>query len=75
MSTPTEAIRDKSMANNREYQRLFEEHGRYAAELDRLEAKPFLTEDEKLEEVRLKKLKLRLKDQMALLLRSGKPAA
>lgn len=75
MSTPTETIRDKSMANNMEYQRLFEEHGRYAAELDRLEAKAYLTEDEKVEEVRLKKLKLRLKDRMATLLSSGKPVA
>ena len=75
MSTPTEAIRDNSMANNQEYQRLYEEHGRYAAELDRLEAKSFLTEDEKLEEVRLKKLKLHLKDQMAAVLKGSKPAA
>ena len=75
MSTPTEAIRDKSMANNQEYQRLYEEHGRYAAELDRLEAKPFLTEEEQVEEIRLKKLKLRLKDQMAAILSSGKPVA
>jgi len=75
VSTPTEAIRDNSMANNQEYLRLHEEHGRYAAELDRLETKSFLTEDEKLEEVRLKKLKLRLKDQMAAILKSGKPAA
>ncbi len=75
MSTPTEAIRDKSMANSMEYRRLHEEHGRYAAELDRLESKSFLTEEEKLEEVRLKKLKLHLKDQMVALLRSGKPAA
>jgi len=75
VSTPTEAIRDNSMAHNPEFQRLYEEHGRYAAELDRLEAKSFLTEDEKLEEVRLKKIKLRLKDQMAAVLNGGKPAA
>lgn len=75
MSTPTEAIRDNSMANNPEYQRLFAEHSRYAAELDRLEAKSFLTEQEKIEEVRLKKLKLRLKDQMAAILKGGKSAA
>jgi uncharacterized protein YdcH (DUF465 family) len=70
VSTPTEAIRDNSMANNLEYQRLQEEHSRYAAELERLEAKPYLTEAEQLEEVRLKKLKLRLKDRMAALLRN-----
>jgi uncharacterized protein YdcH (DUF465 family) len=75
VSTPTEVIRDKSMANSVEYQRLHEEHGRYAAELDRLEAKSFLTEEEKLEEVRLKKLKLHLKDQMAAILKSGRSAA
>ncbi len=74
MSTPTEVIRDNSMANNPEYQRLYEEHGRYAAELDLLEAKSYLTEAEKIEEVRLKKLKLRLKDQMAAVLNGGKPA-
>ena len=75
MSTPTEAIRDKSMVKNTEYQRLHDEHGRYAAALDLLEAKSFLTETEKLEEVRLKKLKLHLKDQMAAMLKSSKPAA
>jgi uncharacterized protein YdcH (DUF465 family) len=32
--------------------------------LDELEALPHLTEQEQVEEVRLKKLKLRLKDQM-----------
>ena len=63
------------MANNQEYQRLYEEPGRYAAELDRLAAKPFLTEEEQVEEIRLKKLKLRLKDQMAAILSSGKPVA
>jgi uncharacterized protein len=75
VSTPTEVIRDNSMANNPEYQRLYEEHGRYAAQLDRLEAKSYLTEEEKVEEVRLKKLKLHLKDQMASVLKSGKSAA
>jgi len=75
VSTPTEAVRDKLTADNDEYQRLHEEHGRYAAELERLETKPFLNEQEQLEEIRLKKLKLRLKDQMAALLKSGMTAA
>ncbi len=71
MSTPTEAIREELMANNAEYRRLREEHTRYASQLDLLAAKIFLTEDEKLDEVRLKKLKLRVKDQMELLVRQA----
>jgi len=64
MSSPTEAIREHLMANNQEYQRLREEHTRYAAQLDQLSSKTYLSEHDKLEEIRLKKLKLRVKDQM-----------
>ena len=41
-----------------------QEHSLYARRLDTLRSKLFLTDSEQLEEVRLKKLKLRLKDQM-----------
>ena len=71
MSTPAEAIREELMANNPEYRRLREEHTRFASQLDQLAAKIFLSEEEKLEEVRLKKLKLRVKDQMELLVRQA----
>jgi uncharacterized protein YdcH (DUF465 family) len=40
------------------------EHSQYSQRLEQLTEKRFLTDDEKIEEVRLKKLKLRLKDQM-----------
>jgi uncharacterized protein YdcH (DUF465 family) len=46
------------------FQRLVQEHSQYSQRLESLTQKRYLTEDEKLEEVRLKKLKLRLKDQM-----------
>jgi len=75
VSTPTEAVRVKVMADNEEYRRLHEAHSKYAAELEQLEAKLFLTEDEQLEEVRLKKLKLRLKDQMTALAKHSVTAA
>ena len=71
MSTLAEAIREELMANNPEYRRLREEHTQYASQLNQLAAKNFLTEEEKLEEVRLKKLKLRVKDRMELLVRQA----
>jgi len=45
-----------------ELDRLHAEHQRYARRLEELLQKPYLTEDEQLEEVRLKKLKLHAKD-------------
>jgi uncharacterized protein YdcH (DUF465 family) len=71
VSTPTEAIREQLMAGNDEYRRLRDEHTRYASQLQQLTSKPFLTEQEQVEEVRLKKLKLRVKDQMELLVRQA----
>lgn len=44
--------------------RLCQEHSLYERRLDKLRAKPFPTEAEQMEEVRLKKLKLSLKDKM-----------
>ena len=65
MSTLSEAIRMRSMASNPEYQQLANQHAQYAALLDQLSSKRYLTEQEQLEEIRLKKMKLRLKDEMA----------
>ena len=45
-----------------EIDRLHSEHHRYTQRLEELLQKPYLSEDEQLEEVRLKKLKLHAKD-------------
>ena len=71
MSTPTEAVREQLMAGNEQYRRLREEHARYKIQLNELSAKLYLSDEEQAEEVRLKKLKLRLKDQMELLVRQA----
>jgi len=71
VSTPTEAVREQLMAGNEQYRRLREEHTRYAIQLDTLSAKARLSVEEQAEEVRLKKLKLRAKDQMELLVRQA----
>jgi len=52
------------MATNEEFRRLATQHSEYAKKLDALEARPHLTDEEQMEETRLKKMKLRLKDQM-----------
>ena len=59
-----EELKAHLMSTNEEYQRLASQHSDYARQLDALEALPHLTSDQELEETRLKKLKLRLKDQM-----------
>ena len=56
--------RDQLLTSHDEFRRLVQEHSQYSQRLESLTQKRYLTEDEKLEEVRLKKLKLRLKDQM-----------
>jgi hypothetical protein len=61
MATP---VRDQLLATSDEFRQLVQEHAQYAQRLDSLTTKKYLSEDEKLEEIRLKKLKLRLKDQM-----------
>jgi hypothetical protein len=57
-------VRDQLLATNDEFRRLSQEHSEYQQRLENLIQKKYLSEDEKIEEVRLKKLKLRLKDQM-----------
>src|SRR5208283_4655721 len=59
-----EQLKAHLMDTNEEFRRLANQHSDFARKLDALEAIPHLSNDEQLEESRLKKLKLRLKDQM-----------
>ena len=52
-------------------QQLMQEHSLYDRRLDTLRSKLFLTDSEQLEEVRLKKLKLSLKDEIERIRRLG----
>ena len=60
-------VRESLLASNEEFRHLAQERAQYSQLLDHLSQKPYLSEDDKVEQVRLKKLKLRLKDQMLVL--------
>lgn len=59
-----EEIRAYLMSSNEEFRTLAEKHADYARQIDEIETKSPLTEQDEIEEHRLKKLKLHLKDQM-----------
>ena len=57
-------VREQLIASSEEFRRLADEHSKYSQRLESLISKKYLSEEEKFEEVRLKKLKLRIKDEM-----------
>ena len=64
MEITQDELKAHLMKTDEEFRRLSEQHAQYHKQLEALEAKPRLTPEEEMEEHRLKKLKLRLKDQM-----------
>ena len=52
------------MATSEEFRQLVAQHAEYDRLLDTIEAKPHVTPEDEVEEHRIKKLKLRVKDQM-----------
>jgi uncharacterized protein YdcH (DUF465 family) len=68
MENTQEELKSHLMKTDDEYRRLAEQHSRYHQQLEALEAKPHLTSAEEVEEHRLKKVKLQLKDQMNAIL-------
>ena len=62
-----DSVREQLLTSHDEFRRLAQEHAQYSQRLESLIEKRYLSEDEKVEEVRLKKLKLRIKDQMEMI--------
>ncbi len=74
MAEGPQDLREYLMATNEEFQRLATEHQSYKEKLQQLASKPYLTDQEQFEEVRMKKIKLRLKDQMEMILQQYRKA-
>jgi uncharacterized protein YdcH (DUF465 family) len=60
------------MATSEEFRQLAAQHAEFDRQLDAIEAKPHVTPEDEVEEHRIKKLKLRVKDQMNDLLAHSK---
>ncbi len=60
--------RDVIVETDAEYQRLSEKHRQYEAELQNLTHSPYHNSEDLIEEIRLKKLKLHVKDEMERLI-------
>ena len=64
MQTSQEEIKAHLMATSEEFRSMAEKHAQFHRRLEELESKPRLALEDEAEEQRLKKQKLRLKDQM-----------
>lgn len=64
MAASPQDFRTHLMATSEEFRKLADQHHSYDEQLQRLAGKTYLNDQERVEEVRLKKLKLRLKDEM-----------
>lgn len=67
MPITTQDIRQSLLAGDPEYRRLAEEHSRCESQLEQILKSSYLNAEDLLQEATLKKLKLRLKDQMELI--------
>ncbi len=67
MAVASHDIRQSVLANDVEFQRLAEEHSRCESQLEQLVNQHYLSSEDLSLEVTLKKMKLRLKDQMEMM--------
>ena len=73
--TQDEELKAHLLATNAQFRTLAEQHAQLKKQIEEIEAKPHVTGEDELEEQRLKKQKLHLKDQMLEILAQHRPAS
>jgi uncharacterized protein YdcH (DUF465 family) len=74
MASMQRSPRDLPLEADAEYQRLIQQHEQYEAELRRLTHSPYLSSEDLIEEIKLKKMKLHVKDEMERIAAQFHPA-
>lgn len=67
MASAQRTPRDILFETDAEYQRLAQQHRQYEVELQRISTATYLSSEDLLEEIKLKKMKLHVKDEMELI--------
>jgi len=67
MAASPQEVRELLLARDADFQRLVQEHSQYEVQLDRLSKQTYLNSEDLLLEIELKKRKLRVKDEMEML--------
>ncbi len=62
--TQDESLKEHLLATNEAFRSLAAQHAEYSRQIDAIESKSHLTDADEIEEQRLKKLKLNVKDQL-----------
>jgi len=66
-------VRERLAEDDPNFRRLLRKHQEFEKRLEELRSRKFLTEEEKIEEVNIKKRKLALKDEMEDMVRRAGP--
>jgi uncharacterized protein len=70
-----EELKAHLLATNEEFRTLAEQHAQLKHQIQEIESKSYVTEEDELEEQRLKKRKLHVKDEMLAILEHYKHAS
>lgn len=73
--TQDEELKAHLLTTNQEFRTLAEQHAQLKRQIEAIESKPHVTEEDELEEQRLKKLKLHIKDEMLEIIEHHKHAS
>lgn len=73
--TPDEELKAHLLSTNEQFRTLAEQHAQLKHQIEDIESKPHVTGEDELEEQRLKKLKLHVKDLMNEMLEQYKHAS